>query len=180
MGALGKAFGLLLVISVGAYVYLQYTGSAGVVSVTKQAAAKATGKKGGEAEVAPLGIKWDSSHESVKKAKGEPTLLYRVLKSGPTSGPQPKATDEVSCHYKGILAPKSSKSKDKETEFDSSYKRGQPLSFRLTGVIKGWTKILQEMHVGDKWEVYIPSNLAYGASGAGGICCPVVSYDVEC
>jgi FKBP-type peptidyl-prolyl cis-trans isomerase FklB len=84
-------------------------------------------------------------------------LQYKVIKSG--SGPKPKLTDEVTTHYRGTLID--------GTEFDSSYKRGKPTSFPVNGVIAGWTEALQLMPVGSKWQLFIPSNLAYGARGAG-------------
>ena len=66
-------------------------------------------------------------------------------------------TDKVSAHYRGMLVD--------DTEFDSSYKRGKPTTFPVNGVIAGWTEALQLMQVGDKWELYIPYNLAYGVNG---------------
>lgn len=83
-------------------------------------------------------------------------LQYKVLKSG--SGKTPKLSSRVETHYAGRLLD--------GTEFDSSYKGGKPISFAVTGVIKGWTEILQLMKEGDKWEVYIPSDLAYGERGS--------------
>jgi len=79
-------------------------------------------------------------------------LQYKVLKEG--SGPKPTASDTVSVNYRGTLL--------NGTEFDSSYKRGQPASFPVGGVIKGWTEALQLMPVGSKWELYVPADLAYG------------------
>lgn len=79
-------------------------------------------------------------------------LQYKILKEG--TGPKPTASDTVSVNYKGSLL--------NGTEFDSSYKRGQPASFPVGGVIKGWTEALQLMPVGSKWELYIPADLAYG------------------
>ncbi len=84
-------------------------------------------------------------------------LQYKILKEG--SGPKPTATDTVVCNYKGTLI--------NGTEFDSSYKRGQPATFPVGGVIKGWTEALQLMPVGSKWQLFLPSNLAYGERGAG-------------
>lgn len=81
-------------------------------------------------------------------------LQYKVISSG--DGKQPTATDTVTTHYRGTLID--------GREFDSSYKRNAPASFPVNGVIKGWTEALQLMHVGDKWELYIPSELAYGAT----------------
>jgi FKBP-type peptidyl-prolyl cis-trans isomerase len=85
-------------------------------------------------------------------------LQYRILKEG--TGPKPVATDTVVCNYKGTLLD--------NTEFDSSYKRGQPATFPLSNVIKGWTEALQLMPVGSKWQLFIPSELAYGARGGPG------------
>jgi FKBP-type peptidyl-prolyl cis-trans isomerase FklB len=84
-------------------------------------------------------------------------LQYKILKEG--TGPKPAATDSVVCNYKGTLI--------NGTEFDSSYKRGQPATFPVTGVIKGWTEALQLMPVGSKWQLFIPSSLAYGEHGTG-------------
>ena len=84
----------------------------------------------------------------------ESGLQYKVLKSG--DGPQPKLSDTVTTHYRGTLID--------GREFDSSIARGTPASFPVKGVIKGWTEALQLMHVGDKWELYVPSELAYGNS----------------
>ncbi|MEE9432021.1 MAG: FKBP-type peptidyl-prolyl cis-trans isomerase [Melioribacteraceae bacterium] len=86
----------------------------------------------------------------------ESGLQYKVLKSG--SGKSPKLSSSVEAHYAGRLLD--------GTEFDSSYKRGSPFTSKVTGVIKGWTEILQLMKEGDKWEVYIPSDLAYGERGS--------------
>ena len=84
-------------------------------------------------------------------------LQYKILKEG--TGPKPTATDSVVCNYRGTLI--------NNTEFDSSYKRGQPATFPVTGVIKGWTEALQLMPVGSKWELFVPSELAYGERAAG-------------
>lgn len=81
-------------------------------------------------------------------------LQYKVLVSG--DGKQPKDTDTVTTHYVGTLID--------GREFDSSIKRDKPASFPVKGVIKGWTEALQLMHVGDKWQLFIPSELAYGAT----------------
>lgn len=85
-------------------------------------------------------------------------LQYKILKEG--TGPKPTATDTVVCNYRGTLID--------GKEFDSSYKRGQPATFPVSGVIKGWTEALQLMPVGSKWELFIPSDLAYAERGAGG------------
>ena len=85
-------------------------------------------------------------------------LQYKILTAG--TGAKPTASDTVVCNYSGRLID--------GTEFDSSYKRGKPAEFPVGGVIKGWTEALQLMPVGSKWQLYIPSDLAYGARGAGG------------
>ncbi len=84
-------------------------------------------------------------------------LQYKIMKQG--SGPKPAASDTVVCNYRGTLI--------NGKEFDSSYKRGQPASFPVSGVIKGWTEALQLMPVGSKWELYVPAEMAYGDRGAG-------------
>ena len=84
-------------------------------------------------------------------------LQYKILSTG--TGPKPTATDTVVANYKGTLI--------NGTEFDSSYKRGQPVKFPVGQVIKGWIEVLQMMPTGSKWEVYIPSDLAYGPQGPG-------------
>jgi len=88
-------------------------------------------------------------------------LQYKILTAG--TGLKPAATDSVVCNYRGTLV--------NGTEFDSSYKRGQPATFGVSQVIKGWTEALQLMPVGSKWQLFIPSNLAYGERGEqrGGI-----------
>lgn len=101
--------------------------------------------------------------EKNKKEKGvvttESGLQYLVLKQG--KGPKPTQSDKVQVHYKGTTID--------GTEFDSSYKRGKPAEFPVTGVIKGWTEALLLMNVGSKYKLFIPSELAYGQSGAGPI-----------
>jgi FKBP-type peptidyl-prolyl cis-trans isomerase FklB len=89
-------------------------------------------------------------------------LQYKVLTEG--TGPKPSATDSVVCNYRGTLLDHS--------EFDSSYKRGQPATFAVGQVIKGWTEALQLMPVGSKWQLFIPSDLAYGESGQGPVIGP--------
>jgi len=84
-------------------------------------------------------------------------LQYKVLKSG-TGKISPKASDTVVTHYHGTLI--------NGTVFDSSYDRGEAVSFPVNAVIKGWTEALKMMKVGDKWQLVIPSNLAYGEQGA--------------
>lgn len=98
-------------------------------------------------------------------------LQYKVIIMG--TGKKPKATDEVTVHYRGTLLD--------GTEFDSSIKRGEPATFPLNGVIKGWTEALQLMPVGSKWELYIPSELAYDDRGAGQLIQPnsTLIFEVE-
>jgi FKBP-type peptidyl-prolyl cis-trans isomerase FklB len=84
-------------------------------------------------------------------------LQYKVLAEG--SGKAPGAADNVTVNYKGTLI--------NGTEFDSSYKRGQPATFKANGVIKGWTEALQLMKEGSKWQLFIPPELGYGERGAG-------------
>jgi FKBP-type peptidyl-prolyl cis-trans isomerase len=99
--------------------------------------------------------------EQNKKKEGIVTLAsglqYKVLKSGPEGGKKPKASDTVTTNYKGTLLD--------GTEFDSSYKRGEPTSFPVEGVIAGWTEALQLMKEGDKWQLFVAPELAYGARG---------------
>ena len=85
-------------------------------------------------------------------------MQYKILKEG--TGPKPTLNDTVSCNYRGTLI--------NGKEFDSSYKRGQPASFPLKGVIRGWTEALQLMPVGSKWQLFIPADMAYGDRGTGG------------
>jgi FKBP-type peptidyl-prolyl cis-trans isomerase len=85
-------------------------------------------------------------------------LQYKILTAG--TGPKPTASDSVKCNYRGTLI--------NGTEFDSSYKRGQPATFAVGQVIKAWTEALQLMPVGSKWQLFVPSSLAYGERGAGG------------
>ncbi|MEO1438178.1 MAG: FKBP-type peptidyl-prolyl cis-trans isomerase [Bacteroidota bacterium] len=107
-------------------------------------------KKEGEAFLAENALK-----DSVTVT--ESGLQYRVLRRG--TGPIPEATDKVITHYEGKLID--------GTIFDSSYQRGESISFPVTGVIKGWQEALQLMPVGSKWQLVIPSDLAYGDRGAG-------------
>ncbi len=86
-------------------------------------------------------------------------LQYKILTAG--KGPKPTANDTVTCNYRGTLV--------NGKEFDSSYKRGEPVSFSVTGVIGGWTEALQLMPVGSKWQLFIPADLAYGDRGKGDI-----------
>jgi len=98
-------------------------------------------------------------------------LQYKVITEG--HGKSPKATDTVLVHYRGTTID--------GTEFDSSYKRNEPISFPLNGVIPGWTEGVQLMKEGGKIELFIPSNLAYGSRGAGGVIAPdsTLIFDIE-
>jgi FKBP-type peptidyl-prolyl cis-trans isomerase FklB len=98
-------------------------------------------------------------------------LQYKVITKG--SGPVPKASDTVKVHYRGTLLD--------GTEFDSSYKRNEPAVFQLNGVIKGWTEALQLMNVGSKYQIFLPSSLAYGEQGAGQVIGPnaTLVFEVE-
>jgi FKBP-type peptidyl-prolyl cis-trans isomerase len=98
-------------------------------------------------------------------------LQYKILKAG--SGLKPTVEDTVVCNYRGTLID--------GTEFDSSYRRGQPATFPVKGVIKGWTEALQLMPVGSKWQLFIPPNLAYGERGTGDLIGPQATliFEVE-
>ncbi len=98
-------------------------------------------------------------------------LQYKVVKAG--SGSKPTASSTVEVHYRGTLID--------GTEFDSSYSRGQPATFPVNGVIKGWTEALQLMQEGAKWQLFIPSELAYGSRGTGADIGPnsTLIFDVE-
>jgi FKBP-type peptidyl-prolyl cis-trans isomerase FklB len=108
-----------------------------------------------------------------KKKEGVKTLpsglQYKVIKAG--KGKKPKPDDSVTTNYRGTLID--------GTEFDSSYKRGQPAAFKVSGVIPGWTEALQLMEEGAKWQLIIPPNLAYGERGAGGTIGPNVTLIFE-
>jgi len=107
-------------------------------------------KKEGEAFLAE-----NKTKEGVKTLPSG--LQYKILTEG--KGKSPKETDTVTTHYRGSLTD--------GAEFDSSFKRGQPATFPVKGVIKGWTEALQLMKEGSKWQLFIPSDLAYGERGSG-------------
>jgi FKBP-type peptidyl-prolyl cis-trans isomerase FklB len=110
-----------------------------------------------------------------KKKEGVKTLAsglqYKVLKEG--TGKKPKLNDAVTVNYRGTLID--------GTEFDSSYRRGQPASFPVSGVIPGWTEALPLMGEGAKWQLFVPSNLAYGERGAGAMIGPnaTLIFEIE-
>ena len=117
--------------------------------ITKEVEAKAkANKEAGEKFLAE-----NEKKEGVQKTASG--LQYKVITEG--TGAKPKATDTVTVHYEGKLI-------DGKV-FDSSYERGEPVSFRLNEVIKGWTEGVQLMNTGSKYELYIPSDLAYGETG---------------
>jgi len=124
----------------------------------------ATARKDGEAFLAA-----NKSKDGVQSLPDG--LQYKILQQG--SGPKPTASDTVTVNYRGTLI--------SGKEFDSSYKRGQPISFPVGGVIKGWTEALQLMPVGSKWQLFIPADLAYGDRGAGSDIGPgeTLIFDVE-
>lgn len=112
--------------------------------------------------------------ENGKRAEVKTTpsgLQYEVLKEG--DGPQPESTDQVEVHYTGKLID--------GTVFDSSEERGVPATFGVTQVIPGWVEALQLMKAGSRWRLFIPSQLAYGPNGAGGVIGPnaTLIFDVE-
>ena len=117
----------------------------------------------------------DTFLEGNKKKEGVVTtasgLQYKILKTG--TGKMPKLSDTVIANYVGTLID--------GKEFDSSYKRKEPATFPVKGVIPGWTEALQLMHVGDKWQLFIPAKLAYGERGAGGMIGPneTLIFEVE-
>jgi len=108
----------------------------------------------------PEGVRW---LEDNAKKEGvvvlESGMQYKIKRSGKADGPQPLVNSPCECHYRGKLTDGS--------EFDSSYKRGKPTTFAPNQVIEGWTEAMQLMHEGDFWELYIPSELAYGDCGSG-------------
>lgn len=132
----------------------------------KEAAAKAgeANRQAGEAYLS----------ENAKRPEVSTTatgLQYEVLVEG--NGPKPEAHDQVKVHYTGKLID--------GTVFDSSVERGEPATFGVTQVIPGWVEALQMMTAGSKWRLYIPSDLAYGPNGAGGVIGPhsTLIFDVE-
>jgi FKBP-type peptidyl-prolyl cis-trans isomerase len=128
--------------------YMEFTQELTAKRQEKQKAEGEKNKKAGETYLA----------ENKKKEGVQTTasgLQYKIETKG--TGKVPTSADTVVCHYRGTLID--------GTEFDSSYKRGEPASFAVTGVIKGWTEALQMMPVGSKWKLTIPAELAYGERG---------------
>ena len=138
-------------------------------------------KKVGEAEIGSAEIQarkiLEDGIRSAENKKKEGVvalpsgLQYKILTAG--NGPKPKASDTVKCHYEGRLI--------NGTVFDSSIRRNEPAEFPVSGVIAGWVEALQLMPVGSKWQLYIPSELAYGTHGAGQSIGPnqTLIFDVE-
>lgn len=144
-----------------------------ITEIQKRSAAKQAKKA---AEKSALNIKAGKDYlEANAKKEGvvvtKSGLQYKEITEG--KGDIPKAEDKVKVHYKGTLID--------GTEFDSSYKRGTPATFPVTGVIKGWIEALRLMNVGDKFELAIPSELAYGKRGSGSKIGPdtTLLFDVE-
>jgi FKBP-type peptidyl-prolyl cis-trans isomerase FklB len=110
-----------------------------------------------------------------KKKEGVKTLAsglqYKVMSEG--NGKSPKAADTITANYRGMFI--------NGIEFDSSYQRGEPATFPVNGVIPGWTEALQLMKEGAKWQLFIPSNLAYGEKGAGKVIGPnaALIFEIE-
>lgn len=130
-------------------------------------------KKQAEADQAKaIGIKYLT--ENSKKdgvVTRDSGLQYKVITSG--KGKQAQATGSITAHYEGTLI--------NGTVFDSSYRRGEPATFNVNQVIKGWQEVLPLMHEGDKWKVFIPADLAYGERGQGPIIGPneTLIFDIE-
>ena len=144
-----------------------------ITEYQKRSAAKQAKKA---AELSALNVKAGKDYlEANAKKEGvvvtKSGLQYKEVTKG--KGETPTAGDKVKVHYKGTLID--------GTEFDSSYKRGTPATFPVTGVIKGWIEALQLMNVGDKFELAIPSELAYGKRGSGSKIGPdtTLLFDVE-
>lgn len=136
--------------------------SAHFEEIQKQAAAAAI-------EQGEMFLKMNKERAGVVTLKSG--LQYEVLKSG--NGRQPKATDQVRCHYEGRLVD--------GTLFDSSIQRGEPAVFGVNQVIQGWVEALQLMREGDKWKLFIPYQLGYGEQGAGNAIPPysTLVFEVE-
>lgn len=136
----------------------------------KQAAQKAEGEKKGAANIVAGKEFLDKNGARKEVTTTKSGLQYEVVTMG--KGKKPTATDTVTVHYSGKLID--------GTEFDSSYKRNEPASFPVNGVIPGWTEALQLMPEGSKFKLYIPSDLAYGPGGTGPIGPnSVLVFDVE-
>jgi FKBP-type peptidyl-prolyl cis-trans isomerase len=137
--------------------------------VTKQQEAKAHAAGEGNRKEGETFLAANKAKEGVTTLPDG--LQYKILKEG--TGAKPTASDTVTVNYRGTLI--------SGKEFDSSYKRGEPVSFPVGGVIKGWTEALQLMPVGSKWQLFIPADLAYGDRGAGSDIAPgeTLIFEVE-
>lgn len=134
---------------------------------------KQTAERNERAKVAKVdGEKYLTANKAKPGVKAlENGLQYKILTEG--KGVKPAATDTIVAHYKGTLI--------NGKTFDSSYDRNEPATFGVSNVIKGWQEIIPMMPVGSKWQVYIPSELAYGERGAGGSIGPneTLIFDIE-
>jgi FKBP-type peptidyl-prolyl cis-trans isomerase FklB len=132
--------------------------------MAKQAEVAKKNKEAGEAFLAE-----NKRKEGVKKLPSG--LQYMVIKAG--KGKKAKLNDTVTVNYRGTLID--------GTEFDSSYRRGKPVTFQVSDVIPGWTEALQLMEEGAKWQIFVPSNLAYGERGEGGVIGPnaTLIFEIE-
>lgn len=139
----------------------------------QQAKRQAEQDKAGEENLAQSKAFLEENAKKDGVVTTESGLQYKVVSEGPEGGAKPAATDTVKVHYHGTLPD--------GTVFDSSVDRGEPVSFPVNGVIKGWVEALQLMKVGDKFELFIPSELAYGSGGTGGKIGPnqALKFDVE-
>ncbi|MEM9916778.1 MAG: FKBP-type peptidyl-prolyl cis-trans isomerase [Bacteroidota bacterium] len=139
------------------------------MTIQKHLSSEAASKYGPNIEAGAKFLAENAKRESVISLPSG--LQYEVMTEG--SGPKPKATDKVTTHYHGTLMD--------GTVFDSSVKRGEPATFPVNGVIKGWVEALQLMPVGSKWKLFIPYNLAYGERGAGAMIKPfsTLIFEVE-
>lgn len=138
----------------------------------ERAAADAEAKKGLAEKNKKEGAAFLAANAKKEGVRTLPSgLQYKVIKEG--AGRMPKGTDQVETHYRGTLID--------GREFDSSYKRGQPATFAVNGVIKGWTEALQLMKAGSKWQLFVPPELAYGDRGAGPMIGPnaTLIFEVE-
>jgi FKBP-type peptidyl-prolyl cis-trans isomerase len=125
-------------------------------------------------KAAAAGASWREENAKVEGVtQTESGLQYSVIASGNESAPSPGPSDTVVVHYRGTLLD--------GTEFDSSHSRGVPATFPLSGIIPGWKEALQLMRAGDKWNVVIPPELAYGERGAGGTIGPneTLLFEIE-
>lgn len=126
------------------------------------------------AATTPEGLAWLDENKNKAGVVVLPSgLQYKVLKEAPAGAKSPLVGTPCSCHYRGTLID--------GTEFDLSYKRGQPTTFAPNQVIKGWTEAMQLMGEGDKWELYVPSELAYGDRQRGQHITPgaVLVFEIE-